>query len=131
MVLFDSIDHYLCNYLLLLMGILQCFGCGWAFDYEVPAKKSEQLGKSVNFLAAFYWISLLVHGVWGIFAEIGLIGMVVFFGTVLFIALPISYFIAGTNFDVWYKFCFMNGVRRIGYSISKLGRDDVEDANGE
>jgi len=33
-ILFDSIDHYLGNYLLLLVGILQCFGVGWAFDYD-------------------------------------------------------------------------------------------------
>lgn len=30
--LFDVVDHYLCAYLLLLIGILQAFGCGWFFD---------------------------------------------------------------------------------------------------
>jgi solute carrier family 6 GABA transporter-like protein 1 len=32
-VLFDVIDHYLSNFLLIIVGILQCFGCGWGFDY--------------------------------------------------------------------------------------------------
>merc|ERR1719313_2441137 len=40
-VLFDVIDHYLCTYLLLLVGIFQCFGCGWAFDVETTVNKSE------------------------------------------------------------------------------------------
>ena len=33
-VLFDVVDHYLSNFLLIIVGILQCFGCGWGFDYE-------------------------------------------------------------------------------------------------
>lgn len=30
--LFDCCDHYLSNYLLLLVGIQECFAVGWVFD---------------------------------------------------------------------------------------------------
>lgn len=33
-IVFDVVDHYLCAYLLNLIGILQAFGCGWFFDLE-------------------------------------------------------------------------------------------------
>lgn len=33
-IIFDVVDHYLCAYLLNLIGILQAFGCGWFFDFE-------------------------------------------------------------------------------------------------
>jgi SNF family Na+-dependent transporter len=33
-ILFDVVDHYLCAYLLLMIGILQAFGCGWFFDLK-------------------------------------------------------------------------------------------------
>jgi solute carrier family 6 GABA transporter-like protein 1 len=39
-VLFDVVDHYLSNFLLIIVGILQCFGCGWGFDYENTLAKS-------------------------------------------------------------------------------------------
>merc|ERR1719273_513504 len=40
-VLFDVVDHYLCAYLLNIIGILQAFGCGWFFDVANNSKKSD------------------------------------------------------------------------------------------
>ena len=31
---FDVVDHYLNVYLMLLMGVLECFGCGWVYEAE-------------------------------------------------------------------------------------------------
>lgn len=43
-VLFDVIDHYLCAYLLIIVGIMQCFGVGWGFDAEQTMAKSDKHG---------------------------------------------------------------------------------------
>lgn len=124
-VLFDSIDHYMSNYLLLVVGVLQCLGCGWAFDYGHTASLGPNYARANNFLIGWYWVNLIVHGIWGIFTENGLLGMVVFVGSIVFIGLPVSYCISGVSFSQWYKHIFFCGVRRIGYSISKLGREVV------
>lgn len=125
-VLFDSIDHYLSNYLLLLVGILQCMGCGWAFDFEHTAKLSDGHYKSNLFLVVWYWTTLLILGAVGIWTSQGLVYMLAFVGQILFVGLPISYCLCGQPFTEWYKNVMMCGVRRIGYSISKLGREPVE-----
>ena len=39
-IFFDVVDHYCAVYLLFFVGILQCFGCGWAFDWARSANIS-------------------------------------------------------------------------------------------
>merc|ERR1711871_56743 len=61
--LFDVIDHYLSNYLLILVGILQCAGCGWGFDAENTMNKSENHGKSLTWLSASYWATTIIFSI--------------------------------------------------------------------
>lgn len=59
-VLFDVVDHYLCAYLLLMIGILQAFGCGWFFDLKKTMDKSQAHSSSLKILGIGYWIPLLI-----------------------------------------------------------------------
>merc|ERR1712086_730116 len=61
-VLFDVIDHYLCTYLLLLVGIFQCVGCGWGFDVERTLRISEKHALSLKYLTGSFWGFLFVVG---------------------------------------------------------------------
>lgn len=58
--LFDIVDHYLCAYLLLLLGILQAFGCGWFFDADNMLEKSDGHRRTLWFLGFSYWIPLFI-----------------------------------------------------------------------
>lgn len=54
-----SIDHYLNTYLLVFIGIVQCFGCGWAFDLH---RTMNKVGKEGEDYRTSCWISVL--GYW-------------------------------------------------------------------
>ena len=54
---FDVVDHYLGVYLLLLLGVFQCFGAGWVFDFTTAKAKSTNV--SVLALGILYWGSLI------------------------------------------------------------------------
>jgi NSS family neurotransmitter:Na+ symporter len=90
-ILFDCIDHYLGNYLLLLVGILQCAGVGWAFEYEKTKKRSEAYANSMDFLLYGYWIFLFITGAWSISVGTGKYGMLAFMGVLSCFVLPLSF----------------------------------------
>jgi len=123
-VLFDCIDHYLGNYLLLLVGILQCCGVGWAFDTETTNQKGENYRKSLSTLTWGFFIFLFITGVWSIDKDTGKFGMLAFLGCLCCFVLPISFLQCEAPVMDWYSSVVMCGVRRIGYSMSKLGRDN-------
>lgn len=120
-VLFDVIDHYLCVFLLLLVGILQCAGCGWGFDVSNKMAKSEGHRKSILFLTASYWISL---GIWGIIfvsLQQKLWGLVSYIPVAL-ILLVISKVISNLTMGEWFEEVMMCGVCKIAYSMTSLTR---------
>merc|ERR1712048_821199 len=129
-ILFDCIDHYLGNYLLLLVGILQCAGVGWAFEYERTKAKSEAYANSIDFLVYGYWIFLFITGAWSISQDTGKYGMLAFLGVLACFVLPLSFLQADTTVTEWYNDIVMCGVRRIGWSMSKLGRDNEGERAG-
>lgn len=101
-ILFDVVDHYLCAYLLLMIGILQAFGCGWFFDLKQTQAKSEKHSKSLTVLGWGYWGPLILISVictitdsvrWGFLA----------FGLTLLVVLLASWKISGMNAGEWYN----------------------------
>lgn len=127
LILFDVWDHYLGVYLLFLVGILQCFGCGWCFDLEKTAAKSDAHWKSVQISTYGYWFFLFLCGVAGIADYNAQYGMLAFITVECAIVLPYSFIACDTTYDDWYDNVCMVGVKRIGYSISKLARLEEED----
>lgn len=121
-ILFDIIDHYLSNYLLFFVGLLQCFGVGWCLDWEQTAAMGEKYQYASRVLFWGYWVSLLILGIVGVVAELAWYAMPIFVLSQLVIVMPWSYYVTESNFDDWYMNVCMCGVRRIGYSMSKLAR---------
>lgn len=96
-ILFDVVDHYMCAYLLNIIGILQAWGCGWFFDAAKTMEKSDGHRKSLTLLSFFYWIWLIVIGTTFVVIDKTQIGFAVFFG-VLAIIIGISFKISGLGF---------------------------------
>lgn len=88
-VLFDVIDHYLCTYLLFLVGIFQCFGCAWGFDVETTIAKSENHRKSLMYLTVSYWTFLMIIGIVFVLVELIWVGIILLIvGDILIVLLP-------------------------------------------
>jgi SNF family Na+-dependent transporter len=121
-ILFDVIDHYLCAYLLIIVGIMQCFGVGWGFDAEMNMGKSEEHAKSIKFLTLSFWAVSVIFPLVFVIIEKTTIGIIITFGIMLVFTVLPSYFIFGKGFDLWYDDIFLCGVGRIGRSIAMLGR---------
>lgn len=117
-VLFDVIDHYLCTYLLVLVGILQCFGCGWGFDAENTMNKSASHSKSLMILTWSYWFWTILAGTIFVSIEKTTYGIPFFFGGFLLFGMIPSFLASKMSFSQWNDQIFMCGVRKIGYSIS-------------
>lgn len=123
-VLFDVIDHYLCTYLLFLCGIFQCFGCGWGFDVESTMNMSENHAKSLKYLTFSFWAYLMIIGLIFVLAESipwGILALIL--GIFLICLLP-SFLISKLPLMQWYAQIGMCGVRRLGYAMSKMGRNE-------
>lgn len=122
-ILFDVVDHYLCAYLLLLIGILQAFGCGWFFEADKNMAKSHGHYKAIMFLGVFYWVTLIIIGTATVFTEVALIGMLIYF-PILIVAIGFAFVLAKLSWADFYSDVLMCGVRTIGYACSQMGRSD-------
>lgn len=120
-ILFDVVDHYLCAYLLLIIGILQAFGCGWFFEAETMMNKTEGHRKAIMFLGIWYWMSLVIIGTVTIFTETAIIGMAIYF-PIFLVAVLMGYFMSKLSLVDYYNEVLMCGVRKIGYACSQMGR---------
>jgi len=124
-VLFDVVDHYLCAYLLNMIGVLQAFGCGWFFDAAETMKKSEGHRQAILTLGFSYWIPLVTIITIAQCVDQGLAGFLIFF-FVFCISAVISYKQSGLCLKAWYHEIMMCGVRRIAYACSQMSRKETE-----
>jgi len=62
-ILFDVVDHYMGNSLLILIGIMQCAGCGWGFDVANTIEKSPGHKKAIYVNTIAFWTILAVMGI--------------------------------------------------------------------
>lgn len=122
--LFDVVDHYLCNYLLVLVGILQCAGCGWGFDAENTFKKSANHEYSLKYLTYTYWAIVVIFGI--VFPTVKMIpiGLILSIVAILLFSVLPSYFMSKLSVADWYNEIVMCGVRKIAYSMTVLGRGE-------
>ena len=66
---------------------------------------------------------LLIVGIVFVLTELIWVGIIVFIvGLFAFILIP-SYMMSKLSFQQWYAEVALCGVRRIGYSMTKMGRD--------
>jgi len=122
-ILFDSVDHYLSNYLLLLIGIQECFGVGWCFDASCTIAKSKEHFNSNWSLVLLFWIPLLIIALITVILNSTMIGVPIFSAVFFLIGCPISFYLYKGTFKDWYNDIFFCGTNKISYTISKLNRD--------
>jgi SNF family Na+-dependent transporter len=97
-VLFDVIDHYLCAYLLIIVGIMQCFGVGWGFDAEMNMSKSEGHAKALKVLTLSYWFWTVLLPIVFVAIEKPAIGLPITGAVMLLLAVLPSFLIAKLPF---------------------------------
>jgi len=121
-VLFDLVDHYIADYIIILIGILQCVCVGWVFEYESTAVRSEGHREGLRTLAIFFWIPVLAVS---FYANFG-------FNTAKWVAAIValcclmcaccvsvgSFKKSGLSNQVWYTEIFLCGVNKIAMSVS-------------
>mmetsp|Transcript_38557 Transcript_38557/g.58700 ORF Transcript_38557/g.58700 Transcript_38557/m.58700 type:complete len:403 (-) Transcript_38557:56-1264(-) len=123
-ILFDVVDYYMSNTLLILVGILQCFGCGWGFDAENTYRKSSNHATGLLVLFFGFWGSISILALIFVLIEKITIGLIVTSAVVLLVVSPLSFAMSKMSLKDWYNEIFMCGVRKLGYSMSMLNRDD-------
>jgi SNF family Na+-dependent transporter len=116
--LFDVVDHYLCAYLLNMIGVLQAFGCGWFFDAEKHMAMSVGHRKSILFLSISYWTLIIIIGTVSSITNAVAAGFVSMTGIFCLICLPVSYKLSGLTVGKWYDEVLLTGVKRISYACS-------------
>ena len=124
--LYDTVDHYMNNYLLVLVGVFQCLGCGWYFDFEKTLTKGPAVMRATYISIIGFWVPLIAVSFATVFTDTAQYGVAGFVGLQLLIVFPISYLVSGLSLHQWYCKVLFCGVRRLGYSISMLGRDDMQ-----
>ena len=122
--LFDVVDHYLCAYLLNMIGVLQAFGCGWFFDAAEHMKMSVGHRKSILFLSISYWTLLIIIGTVCTITNAVAAGFITFTGLFVVICLPASFLLSGLSMSKWYNEVILTGVKRIAYACSQMTRPD-------
>ena len=116
----DLVDYYINTFLLVFCGIIQCIGCGWAFDFGIAMEK-QKWSAGVSIFG--YWFCLiLISGITVPYEYAG-VGGIVFFFSQLVIVNPLSLYLFKGSVYKWYRTIFFCGVRRISYSFTKMGRD--------
>lgn len=116
--LFDVVDHYLCAYLLLMIGILQAFGCGWFFDADVQRNKTVGHWKSIWFLTISYWTMLLIIGLVATLTNSVAVGFITMTLVWSLVCVPFSWWLSELSVGEWYHECLLTGVEKIAFACS-------------
>jgi hypothetical protein len=121
-VLFDLLDHYISDYVILLVGILQCVAVGWVFEYESTAERSEGHREALRSLAGFYWIPVIAVSFYAnfAFAPVKWVAAIVAIVCCMCSCFCSSMWFRKTNLgmDIWYSEIFLCGVNKIAMSVS-------------
>lgn len=58
-IIWDITNHYVSGYILLLIGLLQCIGVGWLFEYQTTAWVSLEHQRSLKYLGYGFWVPVV------------------------------------------------------------------------
>lgn len=115
---FDVVDHYLAVYLLLLLGIMQCFGAGWVYEAAESMQNVSKAGVVTNIVG--YWGVLIPLGIMAyfIFPESSWMAMPIFWGCQVVVWI-VSFALSKTSCSRWYNQIFLCGVGKLARAIAK------------
>jgi SNF family Na+-dependent transporter len=129
--LFDVIDHYLNVYLMLLLGVMECFGAGWIYELIDVRATGPNARTSTTILLAGYWGLTLIVPPLSIFLleDLAALGIAIFYGLMIpvWIASLMTY---GGGFGQWYSNVFLYGVRKLSRSMTKLSKEEGQTERG-
>lgn len=119
--IFDSVDHFLNTYVMMLLGIFECIGVGWFYKYEETIEKIGR--KSYMIYTAGYWFSLLL----GVILAFHAFPKQEYWGFLIWIVLAVISISAsivtraeGVSFSVWLKEFSFAGTSQISNNILAL-----------
>ena len=118
---FDMVEHYVANYIVILVGLWQCIAVGWVFEWESTAIRSEGHRKALKYLTGFFWVPVHILSFYANFSfgdgkYIAFIFMFVF----TIIACFVSFKVSEMSFASWYYEIFMCGVLKLSMSITDM-----------
>lgn len=118
-------DHFITDYIVIMVGILECTCVGWLFERETTAMQSLKHRKSLNVLCIMFWAPTLLLSFYAnfVFPEdkfMGLLLIMIF----TIIALIASKIVSGMPFDSWYHEIALCGVDKLSMSITSLTHRD-------
>ena len=124
-VLFDLVDHYISNYLILAVGLMQCVSVGWFFERDSTAMMSPAHAKSLKWMHILYWFPMITISFYANFAFASSfeIGVYLILLTTL-IALFVSWKVSGMKARHWYHEIMLCGVDKLSMSITSLSNSD-------
>jgi NSS family neurotransmitter:Na+ symporter len=125
-VLMDMVDHYISDYILVLVGLAQCIAVGWLFEYETTAANSPCHASSLRWMSVTYWMSAICWTFFGVFGfsagyRIWAILLCVLF---MLIGFVISWRKSEMTMKSWYHEIFFCGVDKLSMSITSLSNED-------
>jgi len=121
----DAVDFYLCAYLMVLLGILQCTSVSWVFEYDLKVKENPKFRTPLLLMIVSYWGSLFLWGIlaFGAFFKYNWVGGILFIFCML-VGHVVAWRLSGLSFGDFYDKLIMCGVGRLGKSITKLSYKD-------
>jgi SNF family Na+-dependent transporter len=124
-LLLDLVDHFISDYIILIVGLGQCISVGWLWEYESTAVCSPQHRTALKAMVYNYWIAVPVMTYVCVFALEGnrTWGVLVMVQQIIQ-ALIISYCKSGMRFRSWYHEILLCGVDKLSMSITSLSNKD-------
>jgi len=136
---FDVVDHYLANYLMLLVGILQCFGSCWVWKATEALEASNK--SAVWVLGIGYWVNVIVMAVIGSFIDpefmysdeelaensgrksVPLLISLIAFWAIMLVVWIASFVMSKLSAGDWYRKVFLYGATDLAISMSNLSHE--------
>ena len=125
--MFDLVDHYLSDYCIIILGLLQCIAVGWVFEASSTAEKSEDHHRGLKVLGVFFWMPVVIISFYANFGfgEQKVIGVAVLVG-ILIMAMLSSWLASRMTFGVWYHEIFFAGVSKLSWSVTSISYPDED-----
>lgn len=126
-ILFDLVDHYLSDYCIISLGLLQCIAVGWVFEASSTADKSPDHHRALKVLGVTFWMPVLIISFYANFGfgQAKGIGVGILVG-ILIMSMLISWLSSKMTFGSWYHEIFFAGVSKLSWSVTSISYPDED-----
>jgi len=129
---FDLVDHYITDYCIVSIALLECIAVGWVFEAHETASRSEAHERGMKVLGFLYWFPVIIISIYchfGVDEDDQIWGVVAMAASSLMAAL-ISFISARElGFGSWYHEIFACGTNKVAMGITSISYadSDIED----